>query len=88
MLCDCGHGERTLGTCAHRCALCKGMRDKFMNQPFDPAHKVSTRMSQLQTNIEPDVVEDSAEDLGGIYDDYSDVDEDIDSDDDVFEYSD
>ena len=39
-------------------------------------------------HIEPDVVEDSAEDLGGIYDDYSDVDEDIDSDDDVFEYSD
>ena len=83
MLCNCGHGERTLGTCAHRGGLLRGLRNKFRNTPAMPAHPRSIRLSQLQMNIEQD--NDADDDDLDIVDQESDS---MSDDDDVFDYPD
>ena len=73
MLCNCGHGERTIGTCAHRGSILRGLRNLFRNRIPLPAHPISTHMSQLQINIEQDIDNNTSV---------------SDDDDDVWEYSD
>ena len=62
LLCSCGHGERTIGMCAHRGALLKGLKYLFNNESPPIAHPQSTFMSTLQTNNEADTSSEVSED--------------------------
>ena len=51
-VCDCFHGERTLGCCAHRVAAVVMLRQLLRHQPYVARHPRARMAAAEQENIE------------------------------------